>query len=78
MAEARPIIKVTDKRMLNRNEAADYAGMPVSFFNETCPIRSTLLAGKRKRWDKRDIDQWIDDQKEGADTSFEVMLSKCK
>ena len=65
MATANLNISVTEKRMLNETEAANYCGLPTKHFRTACPVRPVRLAG-RDSYDKRDLDLWIDSEKTGA------------
>ncbi len=67
MASASLNITVTEKRMLNQSEAAGYTGLPVKHFKATCPVQPVEMRPGSILWDKRDLDQWIDAMKEGAE-----------
>ena len=77
MASANLNISVIDKRMLKQAEAADYTGLPVKHFKETCPVQPVQMRPGTTLWDKRDLDKWIDAMKEGAEMATEnAILSK--
>lgn len=58
-------ISVTEKRMMTEAEASSYCGLPAKHFKAACPVRLVNLGGKAMRYDKRDLDQWIDTEKTG-------------
>ncbi|MGR3502219.1 hypothetical protein [Pseudaestuariivita sp.] len=61
-------ISVIDKRMLKQSEAASYAGLPVKHFKAACPVRPVELMQGALRWDRLELDLWIDDVKSGTVT----------
>lgn len=65
MASANLNISVTEKRMMNDAEAASYCGLPTKHFKAVCPVQPVNLGGKDLRFDKRDLDAWIDREKSG-------------
>lgn len=70
-------ISVIDKRMLKQSEAAIYSGLPIKHFIAACPVRPVELMHGALRWDRRDLDLWIDDVKSGAATdSRETILDR--
>ena len=75
MATASLNISVTEKRMMNEAEAANYCGLAAKHFKNFCPVAPVPLAGKVLRFDKRDLDHWIDSEKTGAaETSQSAIL----
>ncbi len=77
MAYANLNISITEKRLLSLSEAAIYAGLPVKYFKTLCPVQPLELRAGTESWDKRDLDRWIDDMKEGAEIATqESILSK--
>lgn len=46
-------------RLMSRETAAAYCGISPGFFEATCPV-VPMRIGSRKLWDRRLIDQWID------------------
>ncbi len=77
MATASLNISVTEKRMMNEAEASSYCGLPAKYFKVTCPVQLVNLGGKALRYDKRDLDQWIDAEKAGsADSSRDAILGR--
>ena len=70
-------ICVTEKRMMNEAEASSYCGLAAKHFKVACPVQPVNLGGKALRYDKRDLDQWIEMEKTGeADTSREAILAR--
>jgi hypothetical protein len=70
-------ISVTEKRMMSEAEAASYCGLPAKHFKVCCNVQPINLGGKALRFDKRDLDQWIDTEKTGdADTSRDAILAR--
>lgn len=77
MAGATLNLSVIDKRMLSASEAASYCGLPSKYFKTACPVQPVQLAQKYQLYDKRDLDQWIETEKEGfAQTSQEAILGR--
>jgi hypothetical protein len=77
MGSARLNFTLIDKRMLDATEAADYCGMAAKHFKALCPVRPVALANRHERFDKRDLDQWIDNVKTGsADTSQAAIVGR--
>ena len=70
-------ISVTEKRMMNEAEASSYCGLPAEHFKAICPVAPVNLGGKGLRYDKRDLDQWINSEKTGSvDTTINSILGK--
>ena len=66
-----------EKRMLSAPEAASYCGMAAKHFKALCPVNPIELRLGDIRWDKRDLDAWIDSCKQGAEEpSREAILGK--
>lgn len=62
-------ITVIEKRLLRKAEAAEYVGLAQKHFSVHCPVQTIELRQGEIRWDKRDLDRWIDGMKDGADAS---------
>ena len=76
MGTANLNFSIIEKRMMNETEAASYCGLPVKHFKNACPVQLVNLGG-RKVYDKRDLDHWIDTEKEGStDTSRDAILAR--
>lgn len=67
MGSANLNISVVEKRMLRQSEAADYTGLPVKHFKATCPVQPIELRPGTIAYDKRDLDLWIDNIKNGGE-----------
>lgn len=52
--------------MMNQREAADYAGLAAKRFKAHCPVQPIEVAPSELRWDKVDLDQWLDGLKFGT------------
>jgi hypothetical protein len=77
MASASLNISVTEKRMMNEGEAANYCGLPAKHFKACCTVQPVNLGGKALRYDKRDLDQWIEGEKTGAaDVNLHAILGR--
>ena len=77
MTTANLNISVTEKRMLSDSEAAHYCGLPAKLFKGICPVVQVRLGLNMLRYDKRDLDAWLDTQKgEGEDTSRDAILRR--
>ncbi|MBL3553854.1 hypothetical protein [Rhodovulum sulfidophilum] len=77
MGNANLNISVIEKRMLNQTESAAYTGMPVKHFKTTCPVQPLEMGRGIRCWDKRDLDRWIDDMKQGTEmTTRDAILGK--
>ena len=74
MANASLNISVVEKRMLNASEAASYCGLAVKHFKVTCPVRSIQIRPGTVVWDKRDLDTWIDEMKEGSEAATHAAI----
>lgn len=67
-------IKVIAPRMMSISEAARYVGLPTKRFTGACPVAPVAMPGDVKRWDKIDLDQWLDLMKSGhADPDDDVL-----
>ena len=77
MGNANLSITVTEKRLLNQGEAAAYTGLPQKYFKDNCPVQPIEVRVGSKLWDKRDLDRWIDDMKNGTEqSSRDAILNK--
>lgn len=65
------------RRMLTPAEAALYVGLPLKSFRALCPAAPMDLGVGKPWYDKRDLDCWIDDLKQGgAANSREEILDR--
>lgn len=69
-------IQMQAKRMMSRKDAAVYCGLPVSRFEDFCPIEPVTFANGSRRWDIHDLDRWIDGYKGDSDCEHESLLDK--
>lgn len=77
MGNANLNISVIEKRMLRQSEAASYTGLAVKHFKATCPVQPVEMRPGTALWDKRDLDRWIDEMKEGHEmVTRDAILSK--
>lgn len=77
MATANLNFSVIEKRMMSETEAASYCGLAAKHFKICCTVQPVNLGGKALRYDKRDLDQWIDTEKTGeADNSHDAILAR--
>tara|TARA_R110000737_G_scaffold204878_1_gene223634 strand:- start:2372 stop:2608 length:237 start_codon:yes stop_codon:yes gene_type:complete len=74
MANANLNISVIQVRMMKQAEAANYTGLPVKYFKSSCPVQPVEVRPGTILWDKRDLDKWIDDMKEGADLTTQASI----
>ena len=69
-------IRVQQRRMLGRSEAAAYCALPAKRFESECPCRPVELPGGRKAWDVHDLDRWLDGLKPGDAADLEAIVGK--
>jgi hypothetical protein len=60
MAQASLNLSVISKRMMNQREAADYSGLAAKRFKAHSPVQPIEVAPGELRWDKIDLDRWLD------------------
>lgn len=53
-------LKISPRRMLTGQEAADYCGLPIKKFSNACQIKPVQLPSSDMRYDIRDLDHWLD------------------
>lgn len=65
-------------RLLTKTEAAAYCGVSVPIFSEVCAVNPISLGeGVRlKRWDVRDLDEWIDRKAGRSPPSADDLLER--
>lgn len=77
MANTTLNLSIIEKRMLTPSEAAHYCGMAAKHFSALCPVAPLELRPGERRFDKRDLDQWIDTEKSGAaDANQDAILRR--
>ena len=68
--EATPVAKV-DSPLLTRDEAAGYCRVGLRTFDRrVAPHVQGLFIGTRRLFDRRDIDTWLETQKDGRSTEI--------
>lgn len=72
LRRARPPI---EPRLLSPEQAATYCGVSVGMFRERIPVLP-IAFGRRRLYDRRDLDQFIDSLKQGAPASGEDWLGR--
>lgn len=60
-------ITVIERRMLPAADAAKYCGLPGKYFKVDCPVRPIEIRAGVFVYDKRDLDEWLDSLKAGAE-----------
>jgi hypothetical protein len=79
MATASLNLSVIQPRMMSDVDSADYCGMPTKHFKATCPVQPVNMGGRVLRYDKQDLDKWIDSEKLGvAETSRDSILARLR
>ena len=77
MGSATLNLTVVQKRMMTETEAASYSGLPRKHFLASCPVRPVELHPGAIRYDRNDLDHWIDMLKNGdGDRSRDDILSR--
>ena len=76
MASATLNIKVSPRRMLRANEAADYCGIPLKRFPAECAVVPVAMPNGVKLYDIQDLDAWIDALKSGDRADDEMLLER--
>ncbi|MCY1708396.1 hypothetical protein [Pannonibacter sp. SL95] len=72
----RAVIEVKAKpfRLLSRDDAAAYCGLPPKRFEALCPVAAILHATGKRVFDVHDLDRWIDGLKaNAADTDADIL-----
>lgn len=73
MSTATLNIVVVPKRMFTKKEAAQYCGRQEKGFDAECPCRPVEFPNGDLRWDRQDLDRWLDNL---TDKTHDVDLSK--
>ena len=72
-------ISIGGKRMLKPAEAANYCGMSVKSFKSNCPVQPFHIPPNQRKYDRFDLDRWIEDLKEQTkSTSISDILKRLK
>lgn len=65
------------RRLLTKTEAAEYCRLSLATFNRLCPVRPVDLGSgnaRLLRYDMRDLDNWIEELKNGEGGNGSVDL----
>ncbi|TCR02191.1 hypothetical protein [Neorhizobium sp. JUb45] len=76
MANALLNIRIVQPRMISLKQAADYVGLPLKRFPRICSVRPVEIPESEKRYDIRDLDQWIDQLKAGDTEADQDILER--
>ena len=49
-----------EPRLLTQGQAAAYCGVCVGIFKKACPVTPVVLLDRVPRYDRRDLDRWLD------------------
>lgn len=78
MANALLNIRIVQPRMISLKQAADYVGLPLKRFPRICSVRPVEMPESEKRYDIRDLDQWLDQLKEGDTEADQDILERLR
>jgi hypothetical protein len=53
-------LRILTKRILCKAEAAQHCGRSIKRFELECPVTPIQFPNGDRRWDVRDLDQWLD------------------
>ncbi|MGF9562938.1 hypothetical protein AAIH70_05450 [Neorhizobium sp. BT27B] len=76
MANALLNIRIVQPRMISLKQAADYVGLPLKRFPRICSVRPVEMPESEKRYDIRDLDQWLDQLKAGDTEADQDILER--
>jgi hypothetical protein len=57
-------------RLLTKKQAAAYCGVSVPTFNKSCPVSPSELYSGLKRYDRKQLDAWMDNLSQERGKSF--------
>jgi hypothetical protein len=63
-------------RLLTKGEAAHYCRLPAKKFASLCPARPIAIGPGDRRWDVRDLDDWIDSLKTNEHGDIDAILAR--
>lgn len=63
-------------RMMTLTEAAAYCGRPAVRFKQECPITPVSFGARDLRFDRNDLDRWLDSLKVGAASARDNILAR--
>lgn len=70
-------VGLPDSRLLTPPEAADYCRLSRPLFDRTCRVRPIGFNGGRVlRYDRLDLDKWIEDLKTGRPETDDEILAR--
>ena len=72
MADTNLRISVIQPRMLKLADAAESTGLPQKHFKSVCSVNPIEMRPNMIRYDRLDLDRWIDQQKEGAEATSQA------
>lgn len=64
------------QRMLKLKEAAAYCGLPMSRFRALCSVQPVVFTERLQRWDRHDLDSWLDTFKSGTFHDTDAILAR--
>ncbi len=67
---------VLSQRMLKLKETAAYCGLPMSRFRALCSVQPMVFTERLQRWDRHDLDSWIDSFKSGTFNDTDAILAR--
>jgi hypothetical protein len=73
MSTALVSVTVISKRMLSKREAAEHCGRSLKRFEAECAVRPIRFPNGDTRYDRHDLDRWLDDLKENAQNSEDII-----
>ena len=76
MSSATLNLRVAPRRMLNARDAAEYVGLTVKHFKQTCPVRVIEIRPGTLLWDKLDLDNWLDALKGGCNDDDDAIVDR--
>lgn len=63
-----------EPRLLTQQQAAAYCGLCVSNFRKACRVKPVQMLGRIPRYDRRDLDRWLDSLSPYRDATEELDL----
>jgi len=69
-------VAIIPKRMLTLQEAAHHCGRPVKRFAVECPVAPIVFQNGDRRFDVRDLDDWLETLKVGAGPTADDLIER--
>jgi hypothetical protein len=69
-------LNIVPKRMLTKSEAAHHCGRPVKRFELECDVAPMKFPNGDRRYDVRDLDEWLDRLKSGDDDGDDSLIRR--